>query len=185
MSAAADAAMRWRVRLGYLLVFFFAWLARPSGPSILAGSAIAAAGLAVRAAAAGHLRKHEELATSGPYAYTRNPLYFGSALLVTGMMVAARSWILAALLALYFAVFYILVMRREEAELRAGYGAVYEEYAARVPLFFPSPAANQPATAGSAPRGFSREQYLRNREWQAAAGTLLVILFLWMKWKFF
>jgi protein-S-isoprenylcysteine O-methyltransferase Ste14 len=184
MSETAELAMRWRVRLGYLLVFFYAWLARPSILSILIGSVIAAVGLLIRAAAAGHLRKHEALATSGPYASTRNPLYFGSALMAAGMIAAAQSWILLALIGAYFAFFYSMVMRREEKELRERYAAAFDEYASRVPLFFPR-FSRAKSAAELEPSPFSWKQYMRNREWQAAAGTLLVIFFLWLKWRYF
>jgi protein-S-isoprenylcysteine O-methyltransferase Ste14 len=180
MISASDKAMRWRVRFGYVLVFFVAWLAHPTPVSILVGVLIALPGLFLRGAAAGHLRKHEALATSGPYAYTRNPLYLGSALLALGMVVAAKSWILALLIAGYFAYFYSLVMRREERELRERYGAAFEEYAARVPLFLAKFSAAARAEAGGSVK-FSWAQYGQNREWQATAGALLVILFLWLK----
>ncbi|HEV8383771.1 MAG TPA: hypothetical protein VGQ11_02790, partial [Candidatus Acidoferrales bacterium] len=93
MSGAGEFAARWRVRLGYPVAFVYLLFARPDQISILAGSAIALAGLWVRASAAGHLRKHEQLATGGPYARTRNPLYFGSALIAAGFLLAGRFWL--------------------------------------------------------------------------------------------
>ncbi len=170
---------RWRVRAGYPLAVVYAWLGEPKPLWLAAGAVLALLGLALRAAAAGHLRKHEALATSGPYAFTRNPLYFGSAVLAAGFLVAGRSWIAAAAVAVYFAVFYRAAMRREEQELRARYAAAFEEYAARVPLFWPrlKPAARAGAE-------FSWEQYRRNREYQAALGAafafgLLVAKMVW------
>src|ERR1700722_12634437 len=94
-------------------------------------------GVGVRAAAAGHLRRAKGIADTGPYARTRNPLYFGSALLAAGFLVASHSLFAAILLGAYFAVFYPTVMRREERELRWNYGEAFEEYARRVPLFLP------------------------------------------------
>src|SRR5579872_7361982 len=123
---------RWRVRTGYLLAALFLWLASPSDKSIAAGAAIAAMGLVVRGSAAGHLRKQQELAVSGPYAWTRNPLYFGSALLVAGFAVASDSVWAAILIVGYYAAFYPAVMRREEWELRTHFGAAFDEYARRV-----------------------------------------------------
>src|SRR6185437_9079823 len=113
---------RWRVPLGYPLAVLCLWLAHPTFVSVAAGTATAFIGLIVRASAAGHLRKSEALASTGPYARTRNPLYFGSALLAAGFAIASRSWIVALVLAVYFAVFYTIVMRREEMELRSRYG---------------------------------------------------------------
>lgn len=183
MSRAAEWAMRWRVRLGYPLVFVYFWLAQPTRSSILAGSVVAILGLIVRGAAAGYLRKHEELATSGPYSYTRNPLYFGSALLSVGLLLAGWSWILAVILIVYFAAFYPAVMKKEEEELRTKYGSVFEDYARCVPQFFPRISSS--ASAGGKQAQFSWAVYLQNREWQAAAGAAFVALFLWLKMSLF
>src|SRR5258708_2121367 len=97
----------------------------------------AAVGLLVRAYGAGHLRKHKQLAISGPYAYTRNPLYLGSGLLAVGFSVASHSWISSVLLAAYLIVFYPVVIRREQTEIRTLYGGAFDEYASRVPAFWP------------------------------------------------
>jgi protein-S-isoprenylcysteine O-methyltransferase Ste14 len=177
---AGEVWMRWRVRVGYPVALVYAILAEPAPWSIAAGAVVAVLGLVIRARAAGHLRKHEALSTTGPYAYTRNPLYFGSALLAAGFLVAGRSWIAALVVVAYFALFYTGVMRREESELRARYDAAFDEYAARVPLFWPR------LTAASAGReDFSWELYRRNREYQAALGTAAGLLLLWGKMLWF
>jgi len=129
---AADFCARWRVRLGYVLVVVVLFLARPNPRSILLGAAIGLLGLAVRAWAAGYLHKQEVLTVTGPYAYTRNPLYFGSSILALAAAIAMRSWIAAAILIFYFALVYSFVMRREEMELRAKHGTGFDAYAARV-----------------------------------------------------
>jgi len=162
---------RWRAPIGYPTAALCLWLARPTFRSIFIGSAVAILGLLVRAAAAGHLRKRESLAHTGPYARMRNPLYFGSALIAAGFALAARSWFAAALLALYFCVFYAQVMRREEAELREQYGEAFDDYAASVPLFWPK--LRVKTSANSTP--FSFAQYARNREYHAAIGAALMI----------
>lgn len=172
---------RWRVRVGYPVALAYLWFASPTWNSIAIGGTIGVLGLVVRALAAGHLRKWEGLATSGPYACTRNPLYFGSALLAVGFAVAGHSWIGAALIAGYFAAFYPAVMKREEAELRSHYGRAYEEYAARVPLFWP----HVPHKTSASPERFSWSLYRRNHEYQAALGFLcgLALLVLRMYWR--
>jgi hypothetical protein len=180
---------RWRVRLGYPVAAVFFWLARPTAESIAAGAIVGAVGLLIRAAAAGHLRKHQGLATSGPYASTRNPLYFGSFFLAAGLLIAGHSWLAAVVVAGFFLAFYPGVMKREEGELRQHYGDEYEEYAARVPLFWPSlrgympptPARNQRRDERSGiQRGFCRALYMRNREYQALVGFLAVMALLWI-----
>jgi len=165
---------RWRVRIGYPVGIACFLLARPTLLSLACGGAFALIGLLIRTAAAGYLHKHESLATAGPYAWTRNPLYLGSLLLGVGFLLAAASWIAALVAAVYLAVFYPGVMRREEQELRAEYGAAFEEYALRVPLFWPRP----PAAPGGTGETFSWSQYSKNREYQALAGAALAFLLL-------
>jgi protein-S-isoprenylcysteine O-methyltransferase Ste14 len=178
---AADFFARWRVRLGYLLAIVVLFLARPTFRSILLGAAVGLPGLIVRAYAAGYLHKQEVLTVTGPYARTRNPLYFGSSLLALGAAVAMNSWIAAALLLLYFALVYSLVMRREERELREKHGAAFNSYAARVPLFFPSFSVSRQQTLPET--RFSWSQYKKNHEHQAALGFLLLLLFLVVIWR--
>lgn len=185
MSPARDFAMRWRVRLGYPVALIYLVFAKPQAISIFAGAAIALLGLWVRAAAAGHLRKQEQLAMAGPYAHTRNPLYFGSALIAAGFLIAGRfwvdeGWIAAAVVVAFFGYFYRVVMRREEEELRNRYGFVFEDYAARVPLFFPKLSGQ-----GKGSDDFSWEQFKKNREYQAVLGVLagigVLFLLMWMR----
>jgi protein-S-isoprenylcysteine O-methyltransferase Ste14 len=162
---------RWRVPLGYPVGLICILLARPTLWSVAAGAVIALLGLLVRAAAAGHLRRAKALADTGPYARTRNPLYFGSALLAAGFLVASHSLFAALLMVAYFAVFYPTVMRREEAELRSNYGVAFEEYARRVPLFLPRFGPG----GGAGKMQFSFAQYIRNREYNAAIGAALIL----------
>jgi hypothetical protein len=170
---------RWRVRLGYPLAPLYLWLALPTVKSLAWGMALALVGLLVRAVAAGHLHKQEKLTESGPYAWTRNPLYFGSFLLVCGFAVASHSWIAAGLVVGYYAVFYPAVMRREEGELRRKHGEAFDAYAARVPLFFPrAPRRADPPGTGASGQLFSWDQYGRNREYQAALGFMVGVMLL-------
>jgi len=172
---------RWRVRIGYPVGLVCFCLARPAPWSLLAGATVTALGLAIRACAAGYLHKHESLATTGPYAWTRSPLYLGSMLLAAGFLLAAASWVAAALATAYLAIFYPGVIRREEEELRSEYGSAFEEYARRVPLFWPRPSGEKPAAG----REFSWNQYRENREYQALIGSLLAFAILWalMLWR--
>jgi protein-S-isoprenylcysteine O-methyltransferase Ste14 len=180
LSSAGAFFARWRVRLSYPLAILVLWFARPTPRSVLWGAPLGLLGLLIRARAAGHLHKQEVLTVTGPYAYTRNPLYFGSAVLTIAASVAAHSWISAVILCTYFALFYSIVMRREETELRAHHGAAFEEYARTVPLFFPriTPARLPFAGAGA----FSFAQYKKNHEYQAAVGFLLLLGLLLLIW---
>jgi protein-S-isoprenylcysteine O-methyltransferase Ste14 len=176
VSAAAFFA-RWRVRIGYPLAIIILLFARPTPKSIIIGALVGFMGLLVRALAAGHLHKQAVLTMTGPYAYTRNPLYLGSAILSIGAGIAMDSWISAIVLCSYFALFYSIVMRREEGELRLQHGTAFDEYAKAVPLFLPR---LTPAKLASAigPGQFSFAQYRKNREYRATIGFSLLLLVL-------
>jgi Phospholipid methyltransferase len=171
---------RYRVRLGYPLAIVVLLLARPTPQSILYGALAGIPGLLLRASAAGYLHKQQVLTVTGPYAYTRNPLYLGSAVLALGAGIAAHSWPSAAILAAYFALFYSVVMRREENELRQHHGSAFDQYARAVPLFFPRWMAAKLSTGSAG--SFSFAQYKKNHEWQAAAGFLLLLAALLALW---
>lgn len=175
--------MRWRVRLGYPVAAVFVILAHPVPRSILAGGLVAAFGLLIRGAAAGHLRKDETLAATGPYGVTRNPLYLGSAILAAGFIIAGYSICAGLIVAVYFAVFYTAVIRAEEADLRKRFGAAFEEYAARVPAFVPRlrARADDVSKAKSPETSFSWLLYHRNREYQALLGVLVGLGAMWLR----
>lgn len=181
MSDAAALIARWRVRAGYVLTVFVLFFARPTPEYVAIGGAVGLLGLWLRAYAAGYLHKQEVLTVTGPYAHTRNPLYLGSAILALGAGVATKSWISAAILVLYFAVVYSVVMRREEGELLGHHGAAFQAYAADVPLFLPRLSAAR--IAGASPGQFSFAQYKKNHEYQAALGYLLLLAGLLILWR--
>jgi protein-S-isoprenylcysteine O-methyltransferase Ste14 len=182
MNSAGAFFVRWRVRLGYPLAIAVLFFARPQPRSVLCGALVGLVGLALRAWAAGYLHKQEVLTVTGPYAYTRNPLYLGSAALALGVAIATRSWMSSLLLGAYFTVFYSVVMRKEEHELRPRHATNFDRYAAAVPLFFPrlSPAKLSNSVDGA----FSPIQYRKNHEWQAAVGFLLLLIVLVLIWRF-
>jgi len=173
--------VRWRVRLGYPLAIAVLWFARPSLLSVLSGVLMGLFGLWLRAYAAGFLHKQEVLTVTGPYAYTRNPLYLGSAILALSAAIAMRSWISASILCVYFAIVYSIVMRREEMELHLRHGAAFEEYSRAVPLFLPRLTAVK--LPGDAAASFSLAQYKKNHEWQAAVGFLFLLAVLFVIWR--
>ncbi len=162
-------ARRIRVPLGFALGVVYLWLARPSWRSIALGAAVTSIGVILRALASGHVKKNEELATTGPYAYTRNPLYLGSIIIAVGFAAAAQSvWVIILILAM-FAAIYVPVIGDEEAYLRSKFPD-YAAYAARVPRFIP-----RLSSISSPGSGFSLKLYLRHREYNALLGALLVI----------
>jgi len=168
-----DILNRIRVRVGLFLAVSVVLLARPTWISIFLGVLISFFGLGIRGWASGHLRKEKKLAVSGPYRYSRNPLYFGNFLLGIGVVVGARSWWVLGLSIVYYGVFYPLIIRRERDRMRKLFPQQYEEYGKRVPLFFPSIRKHLPAEGK-----FSRSLYKQNKEYRALQGTLLIWLIL-------
>ncbi len=170
----ADFAQRLRVPAGFVLLVMFAWLSRPSLFSMEVGLPVALLGLFLRGWAAGHLAKNQELATSGPFAYVRNPLYLGTLITAAGLVLAAREVWLAALFSVVFVLVYLPAIELEEQHLRTifpGYG----DYAARIQRFLPLakwPGAQVP---------FSWPLYRRNEEFKALAGFLVAVA--WLSWK--
>jgi protein-S-isoprenylcysteine O-methyltransferase Ste14 len=167
----ADAVARLRVPAGFVMVAAFAWFSHPDALSLGIGLAISACGLALRAWAAGHLAKDQRLAVSGPYSFTRNPLYLGTLITALGLATAARSMGLAILFGALFALVYLPAIELEEQHLTKILPD-YPEFAARVPLLIP----RWPSQFGSA--RFSAALYGRNREYQALAGWLLGVMWL-------
>ena len=165
-------ARRIRVPLGFAFAFLYAWLARPSLLSVVIGTALVIPGLAIRALASGHVRKNEELTTSGPYAYTRNPLYLGSIILALGFVVASRSWWIAGVMAAMFLAIYIPVIKSEEDYLRGKF-TNFDEYARSVPRLIPRVTAPV-----SREVSFSKDLYLKHREYNALLGAVAVFLLL-------
>lgn len=162
-------ARRIRVPLGFAFAAFYLWIARPSWKSVALGTLIAIPGILLRALASGHVKKNEELTTTGPYAYTRNPLYLGSLIMAIGFALAARSvWVLIAIVLMFFAI-YLPVIRAEEAFLRGTFPA-FEEYARSVPRLLPRVRA-----FGQAPGSFSRQLYWQHREYNAVLGTVALM----------
>jgi protein-S-isoprenylcysteine O-methyltransferase Ste14 len=170
----ADFVARLRVPCGFALVAAFAWFSHPDARSLACGLPVSLLGLALRAWAAGHLAKNRILASSGPYAYTRNPLYLGTLLVAAGLAVASRSAGLGALFAAVFLCVYLPVIQLEQQHLRSLFPE-YDAYAARVPALLPR------MTPAGERRAFQSALYLKNREYQAAAGFLAGALFL--LWK--
>src|ERR1700688_2814415 len=164
-------ARRIRVPLGFLFAALYLLLARPTWRSMVLGSIVVLPGLWIRALASGHVRKNEALATSGPYSYTRNPLYLGSLLIGIGFAVAARSWWVGVLLVVMFFAIYLPVIRDEENFLRQKFPE-YTNQPRHVPRMLPRLTPNR--SAEDEPSGFSPALYLQHREYNAALGALAV-----------
>lgn len=137
--------------------------------SLMFGAVLVIAGLVLRGWASGHLQKNERLATTGPYAYTRNPLYLGSLILAVGFAVAAKSWWIALILAVMFLAIYLPVIRAEEDYLAQRFPE-FSEYAREVPRLLP----DLKAAVGSS-GAFSWRLYKKHREYHATLGSVAIL----------
>jgi protein-S-isoprenylcysteine O-methyltransferase Ste14 len=164
-------ARRIRVPLGFVFAGVFLWLAQPTWKTMLLSLLLVVPGVWLRAYAAGYVRKNAELTRTGPYAYTRNPLYVGSIMIAFGFAVAAASWIIMVALAVLFAAIYLPTIRSEELYLREHF-AGFEEYAAKVPRLLPRlTAAEFPANENASGGRFSAGQWRHHREYNALMGA--------------
>jgi len=173
----ADFVQRLRVPIGFVLVAAFAYWSSPTVSSIIWGAPISIAGLLLRAWAAGHLAKNQSLAVSGPYAFTRNPLYLGTLLVALGLVIASREPALAVLFAAAFGLVYLPAIELEEQHLRELFPD-YAKYAERVPRL----SVRIPGERNSA--SFRLSLYRKNQEYQATAGYLVgLALLVWKVWR--
>lgn len=171
-----DRLRRLRLPLGFIGGALYLAFARPTPPSLLMGVSVAFVGLLMRAWAAGHIVKNERLATTGPYAHTRNPLYFGSFLIAVGFALAAH-WVLVIAVVALFLVIYRPTMQYERAKIRGRFPEAYAAWEANVPAFVPR---LTPWNGGSSDPSdsFDFGLYLRHGEWRAAVGFVFAVLWL-------
>jgi protein-S-isoprenylcysteine O-methyltransferase Ste14 len=162
--------MRLRVPLGFLFGILFLVFAWPGWTSLAIGGGVALIGIFIRAWASGHIRKNSKLAVSGPYAHTRNPLYLGSFLLGAGFTGASGYWWVPLIFCIIFLSIYLPVMNAEKEDLKSLFGEDYEEYARRVPLFFP-----RITPWKKSDEKFDFQLYLNYREYRAAMGLVFAL----------
>jgi protein-S-isoprenylcysteine O-methyltransferase Ste14 len=165
-----------RLRAVWLLVIPFLGLARPTPGLLLLGAGLGLVGIVIRGWAAGNIRKDRKLTTSGPYAFTRNPLYVGSFFLGLGATLAGGHWVWPTIFLVFYGAVYGRTMAGEAELLTELFGHNYRDYAANVPPFFPrlTPYRGSEGAGG----GFTFAQYRRHREWHAAVGALAGFAFL-------
>src|SRR5450759_1823721 len=174
----SEVAKGLRLPLGFILGISYLIFSRPTPLTLAVGGVIALIGVIVRAWASGHISKNERLATTGPYAHTRNPLYFGSFLIAAGFAIAWH-WSLLLLVVAFFVLIYAPTMQRERANIARRFPEEYEAYALNVPAFVPRPTPWN-ATHPDEDEGFSFALYMKNGEWKAGLTYVLVIA--WLIW---
>ncbi len=171
----------WRVRSGFLALILSVLVARPTLLSLLGGLAVTSAGLAIRLWACGHLKKEKELTTSGPYRYTRNPLYLGNVFIGIGVVISSNFWGAILIFAIYFLVFYPVIILEEKSRMHKLFPQQYKTYSQKVPLFFPKIRSSWPKN----PQKFSWELFKKNKETRALFGALIYWVILTVLMLFF
>ena len=168
----SELAKKLRLPLGFILGIAYLLGARPTMLTLAVGGAIAFAGVLVRAWASGHISKNRKLAVTGPYAHTRNPLYFGSFLIGAGFAIAAH-WALLLLVIAFWALVYAPTMEREKVNIRERFPDAYDRYSANVPAFVPrvTPWRDDQPDDGA----FDFGLYMKHGEWKAGITYLLVM----------
>ena len=158
---------RLRVSLGFIFGVVALWLAQPTARSLLIGGIVAVVGESIRIWAAGHLEKGREVTSSGPYGFTRHPLYLGSTVMGLGLAMASASLVVGALVIVYLAATLTAAIRTEEAHLTEKFGAAYPEY--------------RNGRLGAVARPFSLSRAMRNREYRAVIGLAVAFAVLGVK----
>ena len=161
---------RWRVFLGFVLAAIALWLATPTPTTLMIGGVISAIGELIRLWASGHLEKSREVTRSGPYQFTRHPLYLGSSLIGIGFAIAANHIIVAIIVVAYLLLTLTAAMRSEEAHLREKFGDAYDAYVEK---------RSEPMQ-----RRFSWQRAIYNREHHTIAGLVAGLLILAVKTRF-
>lgn len=158
---------RWRVTLGFVFAAIVLWLATPTPTMLTIGAVVAVSGELIRLWAAGHLEKSKEVTQSGPYQFTRHPLYLGSSIIGLGMAIASNSIIVAAIVVTYLVLTLTAAMRSEEAHLREKFGDAYDAYAEN--------------RSAHVQRSFSWQRAIYNREHHTIAGLAAGLVLLAVK----
>ncbi|MFW6124144.1 MAG: methyltransferase family protein [Acidobacteriota bacterium] len=159
---------KWRVRAGSLAALASLILARPSFKSILLGFLISLLGLFLRTWACGHIQKEEKLSVSGPYRYTRNPLYLGNLIIGIGIIAGSRSWWVFGIFCFYFLIFYPVVIDIEKQKMEKLFPKQYKNFK-KVPLFIP----NLQPKLFQDKKKFRWGLFLENKEYRAFTGVML------------
>lgn len=166
-----------RILFSLLTGIFFIYFSRPAFNTILTGIPVIIAGEALRVWASGYIKKDAELATEGPYALTRNPLYLGNFLIGAGFSIMANNLWLAIIFLIIFYLVYSVTIKREEKYLLSKFGRTYREYKNNVPAFFPVKLS--PILRSGRNNSFSWKLVHKHREyntWLGITGCLIIFI---------
>jgi protein-S-isoprenylcysteine O-methyltransferase Ste14 len=174
MSQLTEKLIKYRSFIGFLCLVAMLLLAIPSARSIFGGFLLMMAGMFFRAWSSGHINKDKELATEGPYSLTRNPLYFGSLILGSGIAVACNRSIDYLIFVVYYFFFFTFLIVIERKRMHKRFGRQYEDWAKEANLFFPKIKKVHKSN-------FNIAFYMKNREYRVLFFSLFVIAVLIVK----
>jgi protein-S-isoprenylcysteine O-methyltransferase Ste14 len=174
MSQLTEKLIKYRSFIGFLCLVAMLWLATPSARSIFGGFLLMMTGMFFRAWSSGYINKGKELATEGPYSLTRNPLYFGSLILGSGVAVACNRLIAYVIFVVYYFAFFTFLIAIERKRMRKQFGRQYEDWAREANLFFPKIKKINKFN-------FNIAFYMKNREYRVLFFSLFVIAVLIIK----
>jgi protein-S-isoprenylcysteine O-methyltransferase Ste14 len=174
MSELTEKLIKYRSFIGFLCLIAILWLATPTSWSIFAGFLLMMAGMFFRAWSSGYINKDRELATHGPYSLTRNPLYFGSLILGSGIAVASNNMITYLIFAVYYSTFFTFLIAIEMKRMRKRFGQQYDAWAREANLFFPK-------IKKISKFDFNIAFYMKNREYRVLFFSLFITAVLIVK----
>ena len=174
MKNIVEIIIRYRSFVGILCLIAGLYLARPSPVSVTVGFFFIITGMFFRAWASGYINKDRELATTGPFSLTRNPLYFGNFVLGLGIAVGANNTYAYAIFLAYYLTFFPFLMVFEHRRMKKKFGRAYEEYAKNSHSFFPK---IKKVDKGE----FNISFYMKNKEYRVLYFSLFVIAILILK----
>ncbi|MFW6132068.1 MAG: methyltransferase family protein [Candidatus Aminicenantaceae bacterium] len=172
---------RWRVRVGLFCMIPVLILSKPNFYYFMAGIIISSIGLLIRIWASGYIMKEKKLTICGPYQYTRNPLYLGNLFLIAGIVCLSHSyWILLCFI-LYIALFYPVIIHYENQRMERLFPHEFSKYKKNIPSLFPK----LKPYSSSCQTNFSRDLFMKNKEYRASLGMILLWLLIYLKMVFF
>ena len=168
-----------RLWMMYPIFVIYPFVARVTPFSYMVGFELVLVALIIRFWASGHISKSHVLATSGPYAFTRNPLYIGNFILGLGISVIANNIWLLIYYIIVFIFLYIGTIKDEEVFMKERFGQAFNDYVAGVPAFFPSWRPYKKAEK----KKFDIKQSFKNGEFIRICGFLILLIFIDLWWS--
>jgi hypothetical protein len=165
---------RFRQFLGIGFIILVSAAGEPKGILFVPGAALVILGVAARLWASGHIKKNKALATDGPYAYVRHPLYVGNLTLGFGFSLASGLWWSLPLLTAVLLAFYPPAIRREDEKLHRRFKEEWEQWRKGTRALIPRLTPYRPGQRGR----WSFRQSLRHN------GEPVIALFL-LFWLYF